>query len=295
MNKLHSPAFIAESIGKHGFKISKSLGQNFLADGNITEKIAGAAQIEKDNLVIEIGAGLGALTAAAAERAAWVVAVEIDQNLIPLLQDNLKDYDNVEILCADILKENIRGIIENGAKKSGLNPASALIIGNLPYYITTPVIMKILEEKTAAKTLTFMVQKEVADRIGAKPGTKAYGAITAVINYYCTVSYISDVPRSVFFPKPNVDSAVIQLSVRESPPVALNDETLFFACIKAGFGQRRKMLINSLSGVNGLGRQEIQSALANAGIDHERRAETLSIIEFAALANCIQHAAVKTT
>lgn len=294
MNKLYSPAYIAASIEKYGVKISRSLGQNFLTDRNITEKIVDAAKIEKDCLAIEIGAGMGALTAAAAERAAWVISVEIDRNLIPALTENLKEYDNIEIVCADILKLNINNMIKSHVEKTGQGTIRTAIIGNLPYYITSPVIMKILEEKTAAKSMTFMVQKEVADRICAKPGTKAYGAITAAINYYCKVSLISNVPRGVFIPKPNVDSAVVQFSIRESSPVNLENEALFFACIKAGFGQRRKTLLNSMTGTYGLGRREIAAALQCAGINPERRAETLNIFEFAELANCIHREAAKT-
>ena len=285
--KLYSPAETAASIEKYGIKISKSLGQNFLADRNITEKIIEAAGIGADSLVLEIGAGLGALTAAAARRAGWAVAVEIDKNLTPALKENLKEYGNIDIINADILKEDINGLIESHRGKTGRLLPDIKIIGNLPYYITSPVIMKILEEKTIARSLTFMIQKEVAERISAKPGTKAYGAVTAAINYYGTVSYISDVPRSVFIPKPNVDSAVIRINVREAPPVSLTDEKIFFACIKAGFGQRRKTLLNSLTGLSGLGKQDIMDVLKNAGIDHMRRAETLDIFEFAALADCI--------
>jgi len=285
--KLYSPAEIAVLIKRYDLKISKSLGQNFLADRNITEKIVESAQIGKDSLVLEIGAGLGALTAAAAQCASRVTAIEIDKNLIPALKDTLKEYDNIDIICTDILKEDINSLIKGSAKIAGLDPNRTKIIGNLPYYITTPVIMKILEEKTAAESLTFMVQKEVADRICAKPGKKTYGAVTAAINYYCAVSYISDVPRGVFVPKPNVDSAIIKLDILKEPPVTLADEKVFFMCIKAGFGQRRKTLLNSLSGSYGLGKPEIQNALERAGINPVRRAETLSIFEFAALANCI--------
>jgi len=279
--KLYSPAVIAALKDKHNFKISKNLGQNFLTDQNIIDKIIDGAQIGEKDLVIEIGPGMGVLTAAAASRAARVIAIEIDQHLIPILSETLKEYNNIEIIHGDILKQNLNEII----KQTGMDHVK--IIGNLPYYITTPVIMKILEEKTQAQSITIMMQKEVAQRLNASPGTKAYGAITVAINYYCTVHHIADVHRSVFFPKPNVDSQVLRLDIRKSTPVDLIDEKVFFACIKAGFGQRRKTLLNALTGVNGLGKERIHDALQKASLDPARRAETLDLNEFAMLANSI--------
>jgi len=280
--KLYSPAVIASLKEKHNFKISKSLGQNFLTDKNIIDKIVDGAQITEHDLVIEIGPGMGALTAAIAERARKVIAVEIDRNLIPILTDTLTSYENIEIIHGDILKQNLNEISEEASGR-------VKIVGNLPYYITTPVIMKILEEKTNAQSITVMMQKEVAERINAKPGTKAYGAITVAINYYCTVHHIADVHRSVFFPKPNVDSQVLRLDVRENSPVQLIDEKAFFACIKAGFGQRRKTLLNALTGLYGIDKVGALNVLQNAGIDPIRRSETLNIDEFATLANSLSH------
>ena len=282
--KLYSPAVIAALKDKYNFKISKSLGQNFLTDQNIIDKIMDGAQIGEDDLVIEIGPGMGALTAAAASSAAKVVAVEIDKNLIPILADALKEYENIEIIHGDILKQNINEIIQQNVQKSG---QKIKLIGNLPYYITTPIIMKILEEKTPVQSITVMMQKEVAERFNANPGTKAYGAVTVVINYYCTVRHITDVHRSVFIPKPNVDSQVLRLDVRETPPVHIVCEKTFFSCIKAGFGQRRKTLLNALTGVQGLEKQHVLEALKKASIDPTRRAETLNLDEFATLANTI--------
>jgi len=267
---------------KHNLRASKSLGQNFLTDKNIIDKIIKATQIGEDDTVIEIGPGTGALTAAAAESARAVIAIEKDTHLIPILKEALSEYENVEIINGDILKEDINDLISRRGSGRDIK-----IIGNLPYYITTPVIMKIAEEKTKAKSVTVMVQKEVADRIEAKPGTKAYGALTVAVNYYFIVSRVADVPNSVFIPKPNVDSAILLLTVRESPPINVPDEKLFFACIKAGFGQRRKTLLNSLTGVYGLGRTEIAKALTAASIDPQGRAETLDIFEFGTLANNI--------
>jgi len=273
--KLYSPAVISSLMEKHSFKPSKSMGQNFLADGNITEKIIDAAGIEKKDVVIEVGPGMGVMTAAAASRAAKVIAIEKDRALIPVLKDALCEYDNIEIINDDILKTDINSLTGRDGIK---------IIGNLPYYITTPIIMKVLEEKVKAESLTVMVQREVADRLKAVPGTKDYGAITASVNYYCEVCHIADVPRSVFIPKPNVDSAVIRLDIRKGPPVNLIDESVFFAVIKAGFGQRRKTLLNALTGLYGLDRKEIEKALENATIAPGRRAETLDIYEFAEIA-----------
>jgi 16S rRNA (adenine1518-N6/adenine1519-N6)-dimethyltransferase len=281
--KLYSPSEAAALLKKHNFKISKNLGQNFLIDKNIIEKIVEGAGIGKDDLVIEIGPGIGALTEAAAARADKVIGIEIDRNLTPVLTEALSGYENIEIINGDILKVNIDELIKRTGKKAG----EVKIIGNLPYYITTPVIMKILEDKAQAESLTVMVQREVADRIKAGPGTKKYGAITAAINYYCEVEHVIDVSREVFMPKPNVDSAVIRLRIRKTPPVDLIDEKAFFSCIKASFGQRRKTLLNSLAGFYGLDKQSVLTALTAASVAPQRRAETLSLEEFATLSNCL--------
>ena len=280
--KLYSPAVLTALMKKHNFRASKSLGQNFLIDKNIIDKITEAAKIGSGDMVIEIGPGAGVLTAAAADLAGTVIAVEKDAALLPVLSEALSRYNNVEIINGDILKTDINDLISRYG-----DGREVKIIGNLPYYITTPIIMKIAEEKTKAKSLTVMMQKEVADRIEAEPGTKAYGALTVAVNYYFAVSRISDVPKSVFVPKPKVDSTILLFTVREKPPVSPADEKVFFACIKAGFGQRRKTLLNSLTGLYGLGRQEITNALNAASIDPKGRAETLSIFEFSTLANCI--------
>lgn len=277
--KLYTPSAIREIKDKYDFKLSKSLGQNFLTDKNIIDKIIDAAEITSDDLVIEIGPGIGVLTAEAARLAKKVIAVEIDKNLIPILKDTLAEHDNVEIINQDVLKTDLNGIIaEAGCKRTK-------IIGNLPYYITTPIIMGLLEGQVRADSIIIMMQKEVADRIKSAPGTKAYGALSVAVQYYCTADTVAVVPKEVFFPVPKVDSAVLRLDIRKDKPVELLDEKLFFRCVKAGFGQRRKTLLNSLSQLGDFTKEEIRQCLADTGIDEKRRAETLSLEEFASIAN----------
>lgn len=277
--KLYAPSTIREIKEKYGFKLSKSLGQNFLTDKNIIDKIIDATEITDEDLVIEIGPGIGVLTAEACQKAKRVVAVEIDRNLIPILEDTLSEYNNVEIINQDVLKTDLNEIIE----KSGCRRAK--VIGNLPYYITTPIIMALLEGGIHADSITIMMQKEVADRIKSNPGTKTYGALSVAVQYYCTVRNVAVVPKEVFFPAPKVDSAVLRLDLRDEKPVGLDDEKMFFRCIKAGFGQRRKTLSNSLIGLGDVTKEEVKSCLEAAGIDEKRRAETLNLDEFAAIAN----------
>lgn len=280
MDKLYSPAKMAQLRAKHDFRHSKSLGQNFLSDKNIIDSIIEGSEIDENDLVIEIGPGMGVLTAAAAECAAKVVAVEIDRHLIPILEETLHEYDNIEIINADIMKTDLTSVIE-------AHPTSGKvrIIGNLPYYITTPIIMKLLEERVPADSITIMMQKEVADRIKASAGSKTYGALSVAVGFYCTVEHIANAPKEVFVPRPKVDSSVIRLDLRSERPVELIDEKIFFDTVKGGFGQRRKTLLNSLTGVRGLPKDQILSVLEAAGIDPKRRAETLNLEEFARVAN----------
>ena len=291
MDKLYSPLKMAQLRDKYDFRHSKSLGQNFLSDKNIIDRIIEGSGVGKEDLVIEIGPGMGVLTAAAAECAAHVTAVEIDRHLIPILAETLKDYDNVNILHGDIMKTDLKEVIQQRSR--GLT-GKVRIIGNLPYYITTPIVMKLLEEEIPADSITVMMQKEVADRIQASPGSKRYGALTVAVGFYCTVSHIADAPKEVFVPRPKVDSTVIRLDLRGEQPVNLVDRKLFFETVKNGFGQRRKTLLNALTGIRGLKKEEISSVLQAAGIDPVRRAETLSMEEFAAVANevaaKVQHA-----
>ncbi|HHU18078.1 MAG: 16S rRNA (adenine(1518)-N(6)/adenine(1519)-N(6))-dimethyltransferase RsmA [Anaerovoracaceae bacterium] len=286
--KLYSPTTINEIIKKYGIRPIKSLGQNFIIDKNIIDKIIEKSMIGKEDLVIEIGPGIGVLTAAVAEKAAKVIAIEIDENLIPILNETLSEYNNIEIINNDILKTNLEKVLEQNKEVNGQKIKRVKILGNLPYYITTPIIMKIMEDRVAVDSITVMMQKEVADRIVAEPGSKAYGALSVAVQYYCTVTHVANVSKEVFFPRPKVDSTVIRLDLRNEKHIQLNDEDAFFAVVKAGFGQRRKTLLNSLTGIYGLTKDEIGSIIKNAGIDPARRAETLQLQEFAALANMIR-------
>ena len=283
---LYSPSTIRDIRERYGFQLSKSLGQNFITDRNVIGKIIEGAGIGEDDLVIEIGPGIGVLTAEAAQAAAKVIAIEIDSNLIPILEETLAGFDNIEIINRDILKTDLNEIIEEQAA-AGAFSGAVRIIGNLPYYITTPIIMKVFESGVKADSVTVMMQKEVADRIKAGPGSKTYGAISVTVLYYCDVEHVATVPKEVFVPRPKVDSAVLNFIIRKEKPAELKSEKVFFDCIKAGFGKRRKTLLNSLTGVCGLEKEDINEVLGEAAIEPTRRAETLSIEEFATIANLI--------
>ncbi len=290
MVKLYSPTKVKEIINKHGIKMSKSLGQNFLVDGNIVDKIIGAAGLTEGDLVIEIGPGLGVLTEFAAKKAHMVLAVEIDAKLIPALEENLSGHNNIKIINEDFLKCNLAKLIDIAEQWNKGSFSGVKLIGNLPYYITSPIIMKILEDQVGpsnVQSITVMVQKEVGERIKAGPGTKAYGVLSIAIQYYCTVDLVSTVSKSVFIPKPKVDSVVLNLKIRNKPAVDVIDTGTFFMLVKAAFGQRRKTLLNSLTGFRGMDKHEIANILQVAGIDSVRRAETLSLEEFASISRQI--------
>lgn len=278
--ELYNPSVIRGIKNKYGFKFSRSLGQNFLTNKEVIDGIVEGADITKEDLVIEIGPGIGVLTAAAAEKAGKVIAIEIDTNLVTILGDTLAEFDNVKVINENVLKLNLAKII----KEEAGDYKAVKVIGNLPYYITTAIIMKLLEEKLPVESITIMMQKEVADRIKSEPGGRIYGAISVAVQYYCSVNIVEDVPKEYFMPMPKVDSAVLRLDVRKEAPVNLLDEKMFFRCIRAGFSQRRKTLLNSLTGT-GFGKGVISKCLVNAGIDGKRRAETLSLSDFAAVAN----------
>lgn len=282
--KLYSPATIKDIRERYGFRLTKSLGQNFLTDKNIIDNIIEASNIGENDLVIEIGPGIGVITKEAAAKAGSVIAVEIDKNLIPILQETLADETNVKIINRDILKTDLTAVIEE-EKKNFPQMESVRIIGNLPYYITSPIIMKLLEDGVPADSITVMMQKEVADRIKAAPGNKERGALSVAVQYYCQVVKVTDVPKEVFVPAPKVDSTVLRLDIRKEKPVELKDDKLFFKAVKSGFAQRRKTLLNSLASGTGLGKDKIGQILEEAGIDPGRRAETLDIDEFAKIAN----------
>ncbi len=284
--KLHAPSTINEIRQRHNLQLSKSLGQNFITDPGVIDSIIEGANIGEEDLVIEIGPGIGVLTAAAAEAAAKVVTIEIDSRLIPILEETLAEYNNIEIINRDILKTDLNEVIDR-QRKTGTFSGAVRIIGNLPYYITTPIIMQIFEGGVEADSVTVMMQKEVAERIEAEPGSKTYGAISVCVQYYCDVERVARIPKEVFIPRPKVDSAVLNFEIRKEKSAEIKDEKVFFSCIKAGFGKRRKTLLNSLSGICGLDKEAVGEILSEAGIDSARRAETLDIWEFAAIANLV--------
>ncbi len=281
---LYEKSTIEAIKARHNFRLSKSLGQNFITDHGVIEDIVIGSGTGENDLVIEIGPGIGVLTDEAASVAAKVIAIEIDEKLIPILAETLAHHDNVCVINADILKVDINEIIRE-ERENGSFSGDVKIMGNLPYYITTPIIMGLLENGVNADSITIMMQKEVADRIKADPGSKAYGALSVAVQYYCDVDLVSRVPKEVFVPRPKVDSAVLRLTIREEKPVELIDEKVFFACVRGGFGQRRKTLLNSLTGVCGLTKDQVRAVLETVGVEPSRRAETLDISEFAAIAN----------
>lgn len=278
--KLYSPVVVKEIIEKHGFKFSKSLGQNFLIDGNIIDRIIERADIEGNDGIIEIGPGIGTLTQKLCEKAKKVVAIELDSNLIPILEETLGAYNNVEIIHGDVLKVDLKHIIEEK-----LASEKVKVVANLPYYITTPIIMKLLEENLSIDKIVVMVQKEVALRMKAAPGNKDYGALSVAVQYYSKPEIIVDVPKNVFMPRPNVDSAVIMLDVYKEPAIKVENEKIFFNIVKAAFGKRRKTLLNALASSIDLKKERIEEILKECGIDPMRRGETLTIKEFALVAD----------
>lgn len=282
MNKLATVSSTKTIVDKYGFRLTKSLGQNFLVDNNILERIIDSADLTGDDVVFEIGTGVGTLTRELSRHAKKVIAIEIDKKLIPILKETLSGCDNVTIINQDILKTDIEDLVDQYGEGRPIK-----IVANLPYYITTPIIMKFLESYIKVDSFVLMVQKEVADRIAAKPSTKDYGSLTVAIQYYADSSIMSTVPRSAFFPPPNVDSAVIKLSSRAERPVDVVDEKLFFKVIRGSFSKRRKTILNSLSTYEDFNKETVSKALKSAGIDPIRRGETLTIDEFALLTNSV--------
>lgn len=284
MRKLSSASVIKEILSENSFRFSKSLGQNFLIDENVLDTIISGAQIDKDSCVLEVGPGFGTLTQKLCMNAKKVVSVEIDETVIPILKDNLKEFDNLTIISNDILKTDIAALAEKEFEGSKIK-----VCANLPYYITTPVITALLEPSLPITDITVMVQKEVAERLAAKPGSKAYGAISVTVGYYAEPELLVSVPPCAFIPQPKVSSAVIRLRKREKPPVEVKSEEIYFKVIKAAFAQRRKTLLNSIANSNvlSLTKAEAEELLVSAGIDPKRRGETLSMEEFAKITNAL--------
>lgn len=282
MATLGNPKNTVEIIQKHQFVFQKKFGQNFLIDTHVLEKIIAAAGITKDDCVLEIGPGIGTMTQYLAESAGHVIAVEIDNNLIPILKETLADYDNITIINQDILKVDINALTEeyNGGKP-------IKVVANLPYYITTPIIMGLFESNVPIDNITVMVQKEVADRMQVGPGTKDYGALSLAVQYYAEPYIVANVPPNCFIPRPNVGSAVIRLTRHQDPPVQADDPKLMFRIIRASFNQRRKTLQNGLNNSPEIpySKEEIAAAIESLGVSPSVRGEALTLEQFARLAN----------
>ncbi|MDE7198652.1 MAG: 16S rRNA (adenine(1518)-N(6)/adenine(1519)-N(6))-dimethyltransferase RsmA [Lachnospiraceae bacterium] len=271
----------SEILKKYQFRMQKKYGQNFLIDANILRKIVEAAQITEEDCVLEIGPGIGTMTQYLAEAAGRVIAVEIDRDLIPILEDTLSPYDNVTVMCEDILKVDLTAL----AQENGGRPIK--VAANLPYYITTPIIMALFESHIPLASITVMVQSEVAERMQTGPGTKDYGALSLAVQYYAKPEIVARVPASCFLPRPNVDSAVVRLTRYGKPPVDAADEDFLFAVIRASFNQRRKTLVNGLTNAAGLGvtRGQVETALEKMGLSKTVRGETLTLKQFCELSN----------
>ena len=279
--RLYSPSYVKEILGKYNFKFSKSLGQNFLIDGNIVRSIVEKAKITKDDYVLEIGPGIGTLTEELAIKAKKVIGVEIDRKLLPILDESLDKYDNVEIIHGDILDIDINKLIEEKFDNKKIK-----IVANLPYYITTPIIGKLIEDDLNIESIVVMVQKEVADRMACPPGSKLYGSLSVFIDFYTRAEIILKVPKTVFMPQPKIDSAIIKLSLKDQLPDI--DKEKFFQVVKAAFSKRRKTVLNSLSTYGfDIEKEIIKEALKQANIDPIRRAETLSTEEFLKISKCL--------
>ncbi len=282
--KLSSPTVIHELLDRYGLHFNKQFGQNFLTDANTVERIADAAQIGPEDVVLEVGPGIGTLTAALADRAHHVISVEIDKKLIPVLHETMADRDNVTIVCGDILKTDLHELLAPYIAEG----RHIRIAANLPYYITTPVIMNFLESGIPFAHMSFLVQKEVGERIAGKPGTKAYGSLSVAAQYYANVAQEFTVPATVFVPKPKVDSAVITLSPRSMTDFEHSiDRKNFLTVVRAAFGNRRKTLLNSLFMNTGIDKETLTSVLTSCGIDPGVRAEKLSSEDFAKIADAL--------
>ncbi|MDE5589499.1 MAG: 16S rRNA (adenine(1518)-N(6)/adenine(1519)-N(6))-dimethyltransferase RsmA [Acetatifactor sp.] len=284
MASLGIPRNTIEILQKYNFNFQKKFGQNFLIDTSVLDRIIAAAEITEEDCVLEIGPGIGTMTQYLAENAREVAAVEIDRNLIPILEETLADYDNVTVINDDILKVDINKIVE---QRNGGRPVK--VVANLPYYITTPIIMRLFEKQIPLQSITIMVQKEVAERMQSGPGTKDYGALSLAVQYYAKPEVVANVPPNCFIPRPNVGSAVIRLTRHAEPPVHVEDEKKMFALIRASFGQRRKTLVNGLTNAPELGisKERATAALEEMNLSPMIRGEALTLEQFAELSNRI--------
>ena len=284
MEKLSNPQRTIEVIKKYEFCFQKKFGQNFLIDGHVLDKIIAGAGVTKDDMVLEIGPGIGTMTQYLAEAAGKVVAVEIDRNLLPILQETLADYDNVKVIHADVLSLDLEKLVQ---EENGGRPIK--VVANLPYYITTPIIMALFEQHVPLANVTVMVQKEVAARMKSGPGSKDYGALSLAVQYYAEPYIVANVPCNCFMPRPNVDSAVIRLTRYEEPPVQVKDEKMLFKIIRASFNQRRKTLQNGLNNSSKLNftKDQIAAAIAEAGFSPSVRGEALTLEQFAKLTDIL--------
>ncbi|MBR2531834.1 MAG: 16S rRNA (adenine(1518)-N(6)/adenine(1519)-N(6))-dimethyltransferase RsmA [Lachnospiraceae bacterium] len=301
MKDLIIPRNTIQFLQEHGISAKKRYGQNFLIDPRVLKRIIEGAGITKADTVLEIGPGIGTMTQALCEAAGHVIAVEIDRDMIPLLEENLAGYDNYEVINDDILKVDLKALAERisdraenagGAEEPAAAGGKFKVVANLPYYITTPIIMGLLEQDLPLDSITVMVQKEVAERMQAQPGTKDYGALTLAVQYYTNAEIIANVPANCFIPRPNVDSAVIRLSLHEERPVRPADEAKMFRVIRASFAQRRKTLVNGLKNdpalqTEGIDRGRAEAALKEMGLDPNVRGERLSLAEFARLSDLL--------
>lgn len=284
MSELSNFKNTQEIIKKHNFSIQKKYGQNFLIDEHVLNKIIAAAELSKDDYVIEIGPGIGTMTERMAPECRHVTAIEIDKELIPILSETLSGFDNVDIINEDVLKVDLNKLI---AERNDNKPVK--VVANLPYYITTPIIMSLLENKIPIDTITVMVQKEVAERMMVGPGTKDYGALSLAVQYYAKPYIVANVPMNCFIPRPNVASAVIRLTCHKEPPVTVKDEKLMFNLIRASFNQRRKTLINGISNFSGLSftKEQVAMALNSIGLSENIRGEALDLEKFAKLSDAL--------
>ena len=285
MANLGNPKNTIEVLQKYHFNFQKKYGQNFLIDPHVLDKIIGESGIEKEDMILEIGPGIGTMTQYLAEAAREVVAIEIDKNLIPILEDTLSEYKNITVINQDVLKVDLRKLV---MEKNQGKPIK--VVANRPYYITTPIIMELLESKLPIESITIMVQKEVAERMQQTPGSKEYGALSLAVQYYAKPEIVANVPPNCFMPRPKVGSAVIRLTLHQNPVIEVEDEEFMFRLIRASFNQRRKTLINGIGNAPNInvGKEEVKAALEEMGLSENIRGEMLSLEEFARLSNLLR-------